>query len=270
MKTNFTSPLLHFSTVEGFKFNSFFASVSVKYRYTSSFTFFRFVIFLVLITIIPGCKGDDLIVHPVYIKEVLNDPSSIFGSGYDCYIDTAQCVESNCFCYNQSCCTREDLDPCNYDDMDEYADAVACELMKLVNGCIQKSFPLGCYFYNDTCVKNIATPPSLDSLIDNGRPFKYCSRSICGEHTCPLLGNDIEYLHLYMSVAYQDSLVNYIKRISNLFKPICPEGYSASVGNIYIKKCKTQELCNCTSGSSACCYDTELRLRIEYYCCPVF
>jgi len=198
-----------------------------------------------------------------------NESYVLFGSSYSCSDDESlDCTDpSGCLCFTSSCCTREDLDPCDYANMWAYAEAVACELTKVINGCMIRSYPEGCSMFGDTCVKNILTPPSLDSLIDNGRPFKYCSRSNCAEHYCPLLGNEVEYLHLYMSIAYQNAVISYARNIAKLFKPVCNEGDTAVIGNIYFKACKTQDICNCYSGSSACCYDTEMRLTIEYYCC---
>lgn len=118
--------------------------------------------------------------------------------------------------------------------------------------------------------KNILTPPSLDSIVDNATPFRYCSDAECGEFYCPLPNNNILYLHPYMSIAYQNALITYVRQIAALFKPNCPEeGYSARVGNIYFKSCKVNESINCSSGSQVSCYNTELRLHIEYFCCQI-
>ena len=47
------------------------------------------------------------------------------------YNPTAACYEPHCTCPPNY--TREDLDPCDYDDMGDYGEAVVCELNRISN-----------------------------------------------------------------------------------------------------------------------------------------
>jgi len=228
---------------------------------------FYFLIILVL-TLFFSCKNEsDNISLTKPLKHYTNE-ELIFGSSYDCADDAAlDCDEPMCNLGNPDC-TRIVLDPCDtiYENMGMYAHAVACELNKQINNCGIQEATYPCTVI-DTCIKDIfSSYPSLQNLINGGNPFRYCSSATsCIDHICP----GSQYLHLYMSIEYQDSLISYAKRIAQVFKPVCPqEGYTSRIGNIYFKSCKVNESVNCYSTSTGVCFDTELRLHVEYFCCP--
>ncbi|HNA65433.1 MAG: hypothetical protein K1X68_02165 [Saprospiraceae bacterium] len=219
-----------------------------------------------------SCKQDinTSAVNQLIKSETLNS-DVLFGDPYDCSNEDAlYCTEPyDCICGspNSSCCTREDLDPCNYATMGEYADAVACELTKAINGCIPQDWEFGCEYWGTICVKNILTPPSLLSLYPGATPFKYCDASDCSEFYCEL-PTTLHYQHIFMSISYQNALIYYARQIAQLYKPICEEGKVCRIGRILFKSCLISNH-GCNTKGDISCYDKEIRLMIEYYCCPI-
>lgn len=111
----------------------------------------------IFIFIIISCKEESVNLN---LAEIVNTniksdryDFSIYGDSYDCDDDeTIDCYESSCMPANPNDCGRQDLDPCDYNDMEEYSEAVACELTKIINGCTLQNAQLGCSVI-ELCVK---------------------------------------------------------------------------------------------------------------------
>ena len=218
-----------------------------------------------------SCKDDEKeIIEKISAQNTKPESEVLYGDPYDCDDEDAiSCTEPfDCICYSptSSCCDRVDLDPCNYDNMGEYADAVACELTKVINGCTQQGWPNICEMWETTiCVKNILTPPTLTAIYPNATPFRYCDAADCGEFYCDI-PTSLPIQHIYMTIAYQNALIAYARQIANLYKPDCGEDKTAYYGRIIFKSCTTSDR-GCDEEGVISCYDKELRLMIEYYCC---
>lgn len=119
-----------------------------------------------------------------------------------CYIP-----DTTCICRSSSCCTRKDLDPCDYSDGLEFAKAVACELTKLANGCIEQNYQYGCIEVGSPICLDLGdptyttVPTSLTNIVSGGNPFQFCSEAGCNEYTCD--SGSYPLYHFKMTIAYK-------------------------------------------------------------------
>lgn len=184
------------------------------------------------------------------------------------YNPTAACYEPHCTCPLNY--TREDLDPCDYDDMGDYGEAVVCELNRISTNCTNPGLPYGCTEM-ELCIKSFGVPADLLDDIPNSNPWKYCSTSeTCDEWSCPYTGGSF-YLHLYLTVEHQDVLVDYAWDVATQEAPNCPGTNRAAVPYaVYFKICYIGNYpINCYEGTSFCA-NMEIRLHVLYKCCSLF
>jgi hypothetical protein len=189
---------------------------------------------------------------------------------YDCEDNDGTC-ETDCPSFS---CTREDLDPCDYDDMGEYGQAVACMLNKHVNGLCGTTpgLPLGC---NDItyCFKNLITPGDLVDYLNIGliNCWRYCSLASCEEWLCPSLLGDITH-HLYLDVDAQNILIDYAWDLAEREAPECNESLPAVPYKLKFLFCydittSPPGPTNCWEGSSSFCTNMSIKLQVSYKCC---
>jgi len=223
-----------------------------------------------LVLLLSSCIKERENVQNQQLKSL--DPDQEYGTSYTC--DTTCYSGAECIVSDNSPCTRIELDPCDYDNMIEYAEAIACELTKQINGCGPKNLPGNCdtLIFRKVCIKDILhTHDILDTVIADYNPFHYCSYSTsCELHICTdaTSHDPIDQLHFPMSIAYQNALMNYARLIAILFKPTCLTGVPPTIYQIAFKVCKLVENppFPCGEGSGFC-YDTELSLEVTYICC---
>lgn len=186
------------------------------------------------------------------------------------YIDStltiSSCFEPHCNCpYGYQ---REDLDPCEYDDMGDYSQAVVCELNRISTNCSVPGLPSGCDEL-ELCIKGISVPPDLLDDIPNSNPWKYCSGATdCGEWICPSSQGDV-YIHLYLSVEHQDVLVDYAWDVATQNAPSCSVGTAIPYA-VYFKVCyEGNHPRNCYNDDEFFCANMDIRLHVLYKCCSL-
>ncbi len=184
---------------------------------------------------------------------------------------TSNCDADTCFCYQANCCTRQDLDPCNYSNMGDYAIAVAFELCKATNNCLQRSFSIECVSQPAVCY-DFAYLSGIFSEDPTANPFHFCSNAECGTYYCEDLGPTY-YLHRPMSIAYQNQIAAHIIYLATFaLRPLCDPNVfgpncSARVGNIYFSVCTDPNASSCENLGDPC-WDTKIIIHFEYTCCP--
>jgi len=240
-----------------------------KFYIQNLFIFKVSLLVIFLISLILACNKEKENFPNQQLKSF--DPNQEYATPYNCDSCYSGAV---CIVSDNSPCDRIELDPCDHDDMFEYAKAIACELTKQINGCGPKNLPSNCdtLIFKKVCLKDIlVSHPILDSLNSGFNPFHYCSYSTsCESHVCtdPITSDPIDELHLPIGVVYQNAMMNYARLIANLYKPTCLTGVQPTIYQIAFKVCKLVEdpPFPCGEGPGFC-YDTELRLEITYICC---
>lgn len=177
------------------------------------------------------------------------------------------CQEPHCNCPTSY--AREDLDPCDYDNMEDYAYAVVCELNRISTNCSVPGLPYGCTEL-EGCIKSLSTPAEFLRNHPNSNPWLYCaSAEDCEEEwNCPFLS--LSYtVHLYLSVDDQDILVEHGWDLAINNAPTCPGTSSPSIPYaVYFKLCQQGNYpVICENESSTFCTNLDIRLHVLYKCC---
>lgn len=179
------------------------------------------------------------------------------------------CMEPHCNCPGGY--SREDLNPCDYDNMYDYAYAVVCELNRVSTNCSAPGLPQGCTEL-EGCIKGLSTPAEFLSNHPNTNPWLYCESSEdCNEEwNCPFL-NLTYTVHLYLTVDDQDILVEHAWDLATNNAPICPGTSSPAIPYaVYFKICyQGNRPVNCENESSFFCTNLDIRLHILYKCCTL-
>ncbi|MCC7025756.1 MAG: hypothetical protein IT265_02290 [Saprospiraceae bacterium] len=179
-------------------------------------------------------------------------------------------------CYEPTCvtgppyspCTRQDLDPCDYSNMEDYGKAVVCELNRVIMDCKLINYPEYPCTVTERCIKNLDTPPGLLNCAD---PWKYCSLATsCEPYYCPGYSTCTNLIHhIYLSVADQDILIAYARTIANLVGVnLCGQNYNATPFGIFFKICyNSNDATTCEQNSPSFCTNMDIRLHVYYKCC---
>jgi hypothetical protein len=218
-----------------------------------------------LVTFFQACKPD---LENTFSEQLKGIPLDWASGVVNC--DTTNCIEYNCFCWQANCCNRQDLDPCDFDNMGLYAIAVAQELCKATTNCLQKSFPLGCVRQPSVCYDFSFLQSGLFTEDPDANPFLYCSNADCGTYYCDGIG--APFLHRPMTIALQDQIAARILWLQSLLRPQCDStqfgpNCSARLGDIFFSVCTDPEKSGCENLEDPC-WDTKIIIRFEYYCCP--
>jgi len=227
------------------------------------FNFKKLLLMIIPLVFLWSCKYEENSVPHLSLKTENNpflSPSSCSPGG-----DTT-CIEPSCSCSHFTCCTRTALDPCDYDDMYDYALAVACELSRIGKGCQQTYYSGLCDSFERCYNLGAIVPNNLLDLIADSNPFRFCSRAECGTYYCP--GESWPYRHFAMSIAYQNAIMSFIRgTIAPLIAPICEGDEPATLGTVYVKACKIDGR-NCENLAETDCHDVFLSVRCIFWCCP--
>ena len=176
------------------------------------------------------------------------------------------CREPHCNCPGGY--SREDLNPCDYDNMYDYSYAVVCELNRVSHNCSAPGLPNGCTEL-EGCILSLSTPAAFLSNHPNSNPWLYCESSDdCNEEwNCPILNLSFT-VHLYLSVDDQDILVDHAWDLATTNAPSCPgTGFSSIPYAVYFKVCQQGNYpFNCTN-ESLLCTNLDIRLHVLYKCC---
>jgi len=130
-----------------------------------------------------------------------------------CPTPSSSVIYSNCAPYIN--CTRQDLDPCDYANMELYANAVCCELTKFINGC-PPTIILGC----DPTYKcfGLNIPAGFLQNHPNSTAWRYCAVATCSTYTCEIIH---QVHHVAISIADQDILITYLLSVARDGAPYC-------------------------------------------------
>lgn len=161
---------------------------------------------------------------------------------------------------NSNNCIRQDLDPCDYDNMLEYAEAVACELNKFVNGYpyYEQQFGEGCVKYTD-CVALNSVSMTMESLESDFNPWVYCSTATCATFVCSGGLNPVQ--HKPISINYQNAMMSEARRIIlSLFENSCE--CPVQIGRIDFYVCSNPEV-SCSTSSP--CFNSRIHVKVEYW-----
>lgn len=192
---------------------------------------------------------------------------------YDCADNEGTC-ETGCPSFS---CTRQDLDPCDYDDMGDYAQAVVCMLNKHANPpCgTMPGVPFGCEDLVTICFKNLFTPPDLIEYLNMGyiNSWRYCAYADCTEYLCPSFLGDITH-HLYLDTTAQNILIDYAWDLADRKKPDeCTFGdaipYQIRFMFCYDITTSPPGPTQCWEGSSTFCTNMSIKLQVSYMCCEL-
>lgn len=185
------------------------------------------------------------------------------------YIDSSltisSCIEPHCGCLPGY--QRADLDPCDYDNMGDYGEAVVCELNRISTNCSIPGLPSGCDEI-ELCIKGFGVPPDLLDDIPNSNPWKYCDETTnCGEWICPSSQGDV-YIHLYLSIEHQDVLVDYAWDVATQNAPSCTIGAAIPYA-VYFKVCYEGNHPRRCYNDTEFCANMDIRLHVLYKCCSL-
>ncbi|MBP9121063.1 MAG: hypothetical protein KBF59_09380 [Ignavibacterium sp.] len=177
------------------------------------------------------------------------------------------CQEPHCNCPGGY--SREDLNPCDYDNMEDYALAVVCELNRVSTDCSVPGLPQGCTEL-EGCIKSLSTPAEFLENHPNTNPWSYCASSDdCNEEwNCPVLNLSFT-VHIYLTVEDQDILVAHAWDLATNNAPICPGTSSPSVPYaVYFIICQQGNYpIICENESSTFWTNLDIRLHVLYKCC---
>ncbi len=181
-------------------------------------------------------------------------------------------------CPNDPLCNfRKDLNPCDYANMELYANAVACELTRLVKARRDCPIPAqyspcenGNLYENVICIKDLETPPALIALFggQDVSPWRYCGNSGCQPqpYECTF-GTFIKWHHIFLNQAAQDILVNYILAIIIQFEndgtiQRCSPGSALKYREIKIRNCYDSPIPIICGPNSPICTNMSLTIQV--------
>jgi hypothetical protein len=214
--------------------------------------------FVLLLTSFFSCRDTKIGDLPFDISEsqVLVCPNFTANNNNNLYLSTC------------SGCDRIDLNPCDFIVMRHYANAVACELTKIINCPIPtRRFGKDCAILsNYYFCEQVETPPQLVANYGKVDIGHYCSVSSCDPYTCEVLGHTVKY-HIPLSISDQDLIISHILTFVIPFLPP-PPTCEFSDGNMQIHSIqffteKTGYPCDYIIPS---CTDLSLKMRIHYVC----
>jgi hypothetical protein len=211
--------------------------------------------------VLSGCKKDNIsssktilsLKEDITLNSVVTCPT----------FEDDGCVLPDCKTNNSNNCTRQDLDPCDYADMLEYAEAVACELNKFINGCpyYEQQFGEGCVKHTD-CVALNSVSATMASLEADFNPWVYCSTSNCSTFVCS--GGLYPNQHKPISIIYQNAMMTEARRIIlSLFENSCE--CPVQIGRLDFYVCNNPSV---SCSSSTPCFNSRIHVKVEYWCCP--
>jgi hypothetical protein len=227
------------------------------------FSRYSLIIFLLpmipLLAVLTGCKED----YVATVKTSLSLKEDIASNNVvTCpTFENDECVLPDCKTGNSNNCIRQDLDPCDYDNMLEYAEAVVCVLNKFVNGCpyYEQQFGEGCVKYTD-CVALNSVSMTMESLESGFNPWVYCSTADCSSYTC----SGIIHLHRPITIAYQNAMMAEARSIIlSLFANSCE--CPVQIGRLDFYVCNNPSV-SCSTTTS--CFNSRIHVKVEYWCCP--
>ncbi len=166
--------------------------------------------------------------------------------------------------------------------MEQYADAVACELTRLIKARRDCPYPVQ---YNPCegnstlqeqiyCIKDLETPPALITLFggQDVSPWRYCGNSSCQPqpYVCTF-GTLTKWHHIFLNQAAQDILVDYILFTVNQFQTNgdigCSVGSSYRYRNIKIRNCYDSPIPIICGPNTPICTNMSLTIQVTYGCC---
>ncbi|MBK9632913.1 MAG: hypothetical protein IPO62_17965 [Saprospiraceae bacterium] len=211
--------------------------------------------------------NDDLNNYNNYLKtDKIEGYAVINCNSANCYT-----LPSECYCYLSTCCSRQDLDPCDYADGEAFAQAVACELNKIANGCTQQGYQPGCEGQSWSICLDLGSVPAyvpdeLTDIVDDANPFQFCSDASCDSYECSSGG--FEEHHFIMTIAYQNAMLSWLRGVgAGIFS--C--GIGSRVAGLRMSfglYCPGGE-CDDTNKTTNC-HNIRLVVRFhDYFCCPL-
>jgi hypothetical protein len=191
---------------------------------------------------------------------------------YPCTDNGGTNCETGCPSFS---CTREDLDPCDYDNMGDYGQAVVCMLNKPCG--TTPGLPAGCSDIT-MCFKNLFTPAELIDYINGGTAYIQCWRyceyaETCDEYLCPGFNEDIIH-HLYLDTTAQNILIDYAWDLAERKAPDeCAFGdaipYKLRFMFCYDITTNPPGPTQCNEGSQTFCTNRSIKLQVSYKCCDL-
>ncbi|NOT37541.1 MAG: hypothetical protein HOP11_09215 [Saprospiraceae bacterium] len=176
------------------------------------------------------------------------------------------CDESpSCCNFNASCCSsRQNLVRSSYSTSRAYVDAIACELEKVLQGCIEPQYQLGC-FEDKFCfgMKNI-TNGNINAAYGTGTTlvFDYCTHNTSVN---PYFCGGNRY-NVDIPISVQNLMASFIRdQFNDPNAPQCPSGYTRSIHKINIRVCHDESI-NCVEFPD--CSNMFLSAEFTYKCCP--
>ncbi|NOT36476.1 MAG: hypothetical protein HOP11_03775 [Saprospiraceae bacterium] len=186
-------------------------------------------------------------------------------------------------CPNDPLCNfRKDLNPCDYANMEVYANVVACELTRLIKA--RRDCPIPAQYSpcegnsrleeQKYCIKDLYTPPALITLFGGQdiSPWRYCGNSSCipQPYECTN-GTFIKWHHIFLSQAAQDILVDYILATVNQLQTDgligCTVGSSLKYREIKMRNCYDSPIPIICEPNSTICTNMSLTIQVTYGCC---
>ncbi len=169
-------------------------------------------------------------------------------------------------CVRTNCADRVLLNPCDFENMLDYGNAVVCELNAQLNGC-KSLLPAWHCTDIDICF-NLIPPQSYLSLKPNTNPFLYCSEANCEPHVCPIGPSNLT-LHVPLNEMAQDALINYARCVANSYTIKCPTLQRLIIRGIYFRLCYDlfPPSLGCFPNDPFLCHNMTMKLHVIYSCC---
>lgn len=216
--------------------------------------------------VLNSCKQESIQLESKNINEVKEDQSY---TSQACPNDPTNCYYPNCKTSNSSECQRQELDPCDYTSLWDFAKALACELDKYINGCpfpSNQGYPYPCYEVNfGDCIPldlNMICS-GMESIYSQLNPWRYCFDEDCSEFECPTAQSKKDR-HKVITVAYQDEMIACLHNNLKTYLS-CVTGSVTWLGRIDIFVCQTTTDCD----EELCLGNVRFFAKVNsFWCCP--
>ncbi|MBK7340007.1 MAG: hypothetical protein IPQ10_04055 [Saprospiraceae bacterium] len=231
--------------------------------------FIKFSLLFLIFQGLIGCKQE--VETPITATNQLSKNTSEFQWAdlvTDCS-NFSNCTNINCLCPGIGCCSRQNLDPCNYPNMGAYAIAVATELCKATTNCTGPSLSTNCSVIETKCLDFSLLPYGTFSEDPDGNPFHFCSNTTsCSTYYCPEFQANTPYLHIPVSIALQNQIAAQVNFLASLFMPACPSNICTNcTPSVSISYSVCNDGSSCENISEEHCWNTKIIVQFTYICC---